>query len=488
MSKYPLIADHGLIGDLQTSALVATDGTIDWFCSPRFDSPSIFGSLLDSERGGHFSARPRDDAFETKQLYFPDTAILITRFLTDSGVGEVIDFMPATSEAPSEPAPSRPADPVRPRDDRVRHRGRSPVRLRAHSRTRSTHRRRRRDLHRRRHHPHAEPHPESRRRTARRRLERSDDGDLHVLAQPRRGPDARRRPGDRHRNAPARLPVAVAQRLFDDTAHFWQDWVGQSDYTGRWREELERSAITLKLLTYAPTGRTRRRSDRRACPSRSAGSATGTTATPGFGMRRSPSTRWCRMGYFEEATAFGLWLRDRVAESGGQRHRPAEHHVPHRRGPGPVRGDPSRSGRATAARYPVRIGNGAAGQLQLDIYGEAIDAIWTRQPRGRRDRPARLGGDLPAARLARRQLGSARRGHLGDPRRPQGLHVRAPHVLGGLRPRDPARDGARPAGAARPVDQGARRDLQPDHGEGMERRASTRSCSSTARPSSTPRC
>src|ERR1700760_4645617 len=79
MSEYPLIADHGLIGDLQTSALVSTDGTIDWFCSPRFDSPSIFGSLLDEERGGHFSARPRADAFDAKQLYFPDTAILVTR-------------------------------------------------------------------------------------------------------------------------------------------------------------------------------------------------------------------------------------------------------------------------------------------------------------------------------------------------------------------------------------------------------------------------
>jgi GH15 family glucan-1,4-alpha-glucosidase len=101
MSEYPSIADHGLIGDLQTSALVATDGTIDWFCSPRFDSPSIFGSLLDHERGGHFRIRPRADTFQTKQLYLPDTAILVTRFLTADGVGEVTDYMPVTSQTPS---------------------------------------------------------------------------------------------------------------------------------------------------------------------------------------------------------------------------------------------------------------------------------------------------------------------------------------------------------------------------------------------------
>jgi GH15 family glucan-1,4-alpha-glucosidase len=96
MSNYPLIADHGLIGNLQTTALVSTDGTIDWFCSPRFDSPSIFGSLLDHDHGGHFTIRPTAETFTRRQLYYPDTAILVTRFLTESGVGEVVDFMPVT--------------------------------------------------------------------------------------------------------------------------------------------------------------------------------------------------------------------------------------------------------------------------------------------------------------------------------------------------------------------------------------------------------
>jgi GH15 family glucan-1,4-alpha-glucosidase len=94
MDRYPDISDHGLIGDLQTAALVSTDGTIDWFCCPRFDSPSIFASLLDHDRGGHFRIGPDRDDYVSRQLYFPDTAILITRFMTSDGVGEVVDFMP----------------------------------------------------------------------------------------------------------------------------------------------------------------------------------------------------------------------------------------------------------------------------------------------------------------------------------------------------------------------------------------------------------
>jgi GH15 family glucan-1,4-alpha-glucosidase len=99
MDVYPRIADHGLIGDLQTAALVATDGSIDWFCTPRFDGPSVFGALLDHERGGHFRVRPATGAFATKQMYLPDSAILLTRFMTEAGVGEVIDFMPVTNGA-----------------------------------------------------------------------------------------------------------------------------------------------------------------------------------------------------------------------------------------------------------------------------------------------------------------------------------------------------------------------------------------------------
>jgi GH15 family glucan-1,4-alpha-glucosidase len=90
------IADHGLIGDLQTAALVSTDGSVDWFCCPRFDSPSVFGALLDDDHGGHFRIRPARGSYEPKQMYFPETAVLITRFISENGVGEVVDFMPPT--------------------------------------------------------------------------------------------------------------------------------------------------------------------------------------------------------------------------------------------------------------------------------------------------------------------------------------------------------------------------------------------------------
>jgi GH15 family glucan-1,4-alpha-glucosidase len=87
MARYASISDHGLIGDLQTAALVTTDGTVDWFCCPRFDSPSVFASLVDADKGGHFRIAPDRDDFVGRQLYLPGTAILITRFMTPDGVG-----------------------------------------------------------------------------------------------------------------------------------------------------------------------------------------------------------------------------------------------------------------------------------------------------------------------------------------------------------------------------------------------------------------
>jgi GH15 family glucan-1,4-alpha-glucosidase len=91
MDRYPPIAEHGLIGDLHTAALVTTDGSVDWWCCPRFDSPSVFASLLDHDNGGRFRIGPEADDYVARQLYLPDTAILITRFMTAEGVGEVLD-------------------------------------------------------------------------------------------------------------------------------------------------------------------------------------------------------------------------------------------------------------------------------------------------------------------------------------------------------------------------------------------------------------
>ena len=93
--SYLAIEDHGIIGDLHTVALVGKNGTIDWCCIPAFDAPSVFGALLDAEKGGFFSIAPQDTPEMTqKQYYLPETTILITRFFTLDGVGEITDFMP----------------------------------------------------------------------------------------------------------------------------------------------------------------------------------------------------------------------------------------------------------------------------------------------------------------------------------------------------------------------------------------------------------
>src|SRR5262249_51322180 len=99
VARYPNIGDHGLIGDLQTAALVTTDGVLDWFCCPRFDSPSVFASLLDAGRGGVYRIAPDREDYVSTQLYLPETAVLSTRFMTADGVGEVHDFMPVIEGA-----------------------------------------------------------------------------------------------------------------------------------------------------------------------------------------------------------------------------------------------------------------------------------------------------------------------------------------------------------------------------------------------------
>lgn len=373
MNEYPLIADHGLIGDLQTAALIATDGTLDWFCSPRFDSPSIFASLLDSTRGGHFSTRPRTEAFATKQLYLPDTAILVTRFLTEGGVGELMDFMPITGESASDKH-----DLVRmlrcvrgqisfdvevaPRFDY----GRRPHELSLSSAGATFDAGETRlalSLIR------EETDDQPSRYTA------TDEGDLHITVDLKQG----QMRGVVLETGPEVMPRLMrsteAQRLVDDTAHFWHDWVSQSTYAGRWREELERSAITLKLLTYAPTG------------------ALVAAPTAGLPEQVGGERNWdyrytwirdasfsvhtlIRMGFVDEAAAFSQWLRDRITEQHGSETGPLN--IMYR-----VDGNPElheevlNDWQGYRGSYPVRIGNGAAGQLQLDIYGEALAAVYS---------------------------------------------------------------------------------------------------------------
>ena len=370
MRSYPAISDHGLIGDLQTTALVATDGTIDWFCTPRFDSPSVFASLLDQERGGRFSIAPSNDEYTTKQLYFPDTAILITRFMTPDGVGEVVDFMPIST-------PQSVTDHHRiVRLVRVV-RGEMEFILECEPRF---------DYGRARHEVHA---------TDRGMIFRSEGSELSlrgtVPLEPH-GADARAtwhaRSGEvggfvlesAAGDDLARIDPNDVLDMFNATVRFWREWLGRSSYRGRWQEAVHRSAMTLKLMTYAPTG---------------ALVAAPTTSLPEqLGGERNWDYRftWVRdgsfsvyallgLGYTEEAAAFGRWLADRAGEHAGDDSGPLR--IMYR-----IDGSPDLEEEVLdhlegyRGSGPVRIGNGASDQLQLDIYGEALDSVELADRRG----------------------------------------------------------------------------------------------------------
>ena len=371
------IADHGLIGDLQTAALVSTDGSVDWFCCPRFDSPSVFGALLDDERGGHFRIRPARGGYESKQMYFPDTAALITRFITENGVGEVIDFMPpAGREATDSHRLVRMVRCTRgemsfeievaPRFDygRTAHTTETTERgavFTTDAVTLTVHVVR-------------EPDDE--------RLghARVDNGDVRVSLDLKEG-DVRGLVLESAADGPPReIRVAEFQRMYDDTIAFWRSWLSRCTYTGRWRETLYRSAITLKLMTYAPSG------GLVAAP---------TAALPEqVGGERNWDYRYTwvrdasfsiysllRLGFTDEAAQFSGWLRDRVVERADGKGGPLN--IMFRvDGSSDLEEESLEHWSGYRGSRPVRIGNGAADQLQLDIYGEALDSIFFADQRG----------------------------------------------------------------------------------------------------------
>jgi GH15 family glucan-1,4-alpha-glucosidase len=377
---YLPIAEHGLVGDLHTVALVGTEGTIDWYCCPAFDAPSVFGSILDKDGGGFYSIRPVGEGWTSKQLYFPDTNVLITRFLTPAGVGEVQDFMPVE-------APHSGMHRHRLMRRVVAVRGEMQFGIEVQPRF---------DYGRTEHEVEMHPHGVlfrsdvlsialegaiARAMGSARRLERRGSG-LYATFDLAAGqsqtfvlesvaPDHICRPYPEHETG----------ALFEATVRYWRRWVAQSRYRGRWREMVQRSALTLKLLTYAPTG---------------AIVAAATTSLPEqIGGERNYDYRYTwirdaafslygllRLGFAEEASAFMAWLTDRTREwhvgpSGplqimygidGRLELP-EQELPHWSG---YRDSP-----------PVRIGNLAAGQRQLDIYGELIDSIYLFNKYGR---------------------------------------------------------------------------------------------------------
>jgi len=378
-ARYPNIGDHGLIGDLQTAALVSTDGVLDWFCCPRFDSPSVFASLLDAGQGGFYRIVPDRDDYVSRQLYLPDTAILVTRFMTPDGVGEVHDFMPVIEGAATDRhrlvrnirvvrGVMRFVIEVQPRFDY----GRKPHTLEISDHG-AVFRSEGLDL---------TLHGIAPEGTTVRDLgiTRLPDTDgvrwTRTLREGQSGGVVLESMG----GAPRVITPEQVRDLEDETVRFWRGWLHRSSYTGRWREMVGRSAITLKLMTYKPTG---------------AVVAAPTAALPEqVGGERNWDYRytWIRdgsfsiyallgLGYVEEAAAFGVWLRDRVQEQAGQDSGPLK--IMYRvDGTSDLVEESLEHWEGWRGSRPVRIGNGAADQLQLDIYGEAMDAVFLADASG----------------------------------------------------------------------------------------------------------
>jgi pentatricopeptide repeat protein len=375
VDRYPNISDHGLIGDLQTVALVTADGTVDFFCSPRFDSPSVFASLLDAERGGYFSIKPVADGYVTRQLYLPSTAMLVTRFMTPDGVGEVLDFMPVIEGKPTDRhrlvrllrvarGTMRFEMEIQPRFDygRASHSIETDA-VGAVFRTEGGG-------------MHLTVHTAGRRRDVAEggALVEQAGGGLRATFTLREGESGRGVVLESMGGEPQSLAPEELDRLADDTAAYWKGWLGRSVYLGRWREMVGRSAMTLKLLTYEPTG---------------APVAAATFGLPEqLGGERNWDYRftWVRdgsltmhalanLGYLEEAGRFGTWLRDRVTEHAGEASGPLK--IMYRvDGTSDLTEETLDHFEGWRGSKPVRIGNGAADQLQLDIYGEAMDALY----------------------------------------------------------------------------------------------------------------
>ena len=360
--EYLPIADHGLVGDLHSVALVGTNGTIDWFCCPAFDSPSVFGSLLDARQGGFFALAAAIPA-RTRQFYLPDTNVLITRFFAEEGVGEIQDFMPLR-----DPSTGDTQRLIR----RVQCiRGTMPFRMRAAPRFNYG----------------SEPHTISAVRDG--VLFTSSELALYLGSTEPLVVDERDAVTEftleeggvavfslEEAGSSTEFRVCQKEETLDQlmsTVHFWWDWLSSSRYRGRWREVVHRSALTLKLLTYAPTGAIV------AAPTTSLPEQIGGERNWDYRYVWIRDAAFCvyallRLGFDDEATAFMNFLT-RCA-------------TPDRSPDGPLQVMYGIDGRMDVAERelpalegyrrsaPVRVGNGAARQLQLDIYGELMDSVY----------------------------------------------------------------------------------------------------------------
>jgi GH15 family glucan-1,4-alpha-glucosidase len=361
MMMYPAIEDHGIIGNLRTAALVATDGTIDFFCPFRFDSPTLFASLLDEASGGSCLIRPVATSYRRKQFYIPDTNVLVTRFLAPEGIAEIADFMPIAANAEQT---------VIIRQVSVT-RGQMQLRFQCQPRF-----------------DYASIQHGTSTSATQVCFDGGEAGTLHLQSDRSLSvmdgdavSELDLQAGDhvsfvltyaQKANQQPNWQVEAAETLLQDTVRYWRDWIAECTYHGRWRETVVRSALVLKLLTYEPTGAIV------AAPTFALPEQIGGVRNWDYRytwLRDAAMTlnAFVRLGYHREAMHFMQWLKD-IASSEtfagelqimygieGEKDL-TEREVPSLRGYEDSR--------------PVRIGNAAHQQLQLDVYGAIGAAAW----------------------------------------------------------------------------------------------------------------
>ena len=356
------IENYGVIGNMKSIALVGMNGSIDFLCHPDFDSPTVFACLLDEKRGGRFQIEPQLTDMRIRQLYLPDTNILITRFLAEEGVAELTDFMPIESEEEPPNEIVRMARVIR---------GTVSFTMRCQPRfnyARSAHR------------------TELGERSA--MFAMADNVcppmSLHSTATlQREGEDVVSHfslqagktaafvlGGLRREGEPPEMQF-IDQRL-QQTIRFWKTWIAKSTYKGRWREMVHRSALLLKLLI------SREHGSLIAAPTFSLPENIGGVRNWDYRftwLRDATFTLYAliRLGFVDEAEAFINWLNGRLNDDAER---------------GPLQLMYGTDGRQKLDEFtldhlagyensrPVRIGNAAYRQLQLDIYGEMMDSIY----------------------------------------------------------------------------------------------------------------
>ncbi|HMF65353.1 MAG TPA: glycoside hydrolase family 15 protein [Edaphobacter sp.] len=364
--SYQPIENYGIIGNMRTVALVGMNGSIDWYCYPHFDSPSIFGALLDDVKGGRFQISPIGEQVRYKQFYWPSTNILITRFLLPDGIVELEDFMPVGL-----PADSPWYHHLFRRIRCVRGAVRMSVMCRPAF-----------DYGQKAHQVLLQPNgvffPSSGLSLALSStvpLKQGEQGSVaaEFLLEEGRSEVFLLRAHLGDDIVPCPPLHEEAEELFQGTVRFWQKWLSACTYRGRWREQVERSALALKLLTFEPTGAIV------AAPTTSLPEVIGGTRNWDYRytwLRDAAFTIYgfLRIGFRDEAVGFMNWLENCASK----------HISPQKPSPAlfTIQGD-SEIPEQTLDHWegyrgsgPVRIGNAAVSQLQLDLYGELMDAFY----------------------------------------------------------------------------------------------------------------